>query len=191
MDVGVGTFDGLTERNPEPFGIILRKSLKQIVKRFHPRPAAGFPSLRPKFPPRICCGGLVQIELHRLWIMLIQYGRKMTGAKRRNAYCMPIVVSCAAIVDPLGLASHIGPSEATIWSGLWRKQGAVVTTLKLTRQAALSRALHMRGQRRHAFDQRVRILGIEREQLALWCELRNQRGTTDIDSRALLGFEIP
>jgi hypothetical protein len=41
------------------------------------------------------------------------------------------------------------------------------------------------------FDQRVRILGIERERFALWYELRNQRGTTDIDSRALLGFEIP
>jgi hypothetical protein len=32
----------LTERGPEPFSIILRKSPKQIVKRFHPRPAAGF-----------------------------------------------------------------------------------------------------------------------------------------------------
>ena len=49
MDVGVGAFDGLTERGPETFSIILRKSPKQIVKRFHLRPAAGFPSLRPKF----------------------------------------------------------------------------------------------------------------------------------------------
>ncbi len=78
MDVGVGAFDGLTEGGAESFGIILRKGPKQIVKRFHPRPAAGFPSLRPKFPPRICCGGLVPTELHRLWTMLIQYGRKMT-----------------------------------------------------------------------------------------------------------------
>ena len=66
MDVGVGPFDGLAECGPETLGIILRKSPKQIVKRFHSRSAAGFPSLRPKFPPRICCGGLVQTELHRL-----------------------------------------------------------------------------------------------------------------------------
>jgi hypothetical protein len=36
MDVGVSTLDGLTERGPETFGIILRKSPKQIVKRCHP-----------------------------------------------------------------------------------------------------------------------------------------------------------
>ena len=78
MDVGVGTFDGLTKGGPETFSIILRKGPEQIVKRFHPRPAAGFFGLRPKFPPRICCGGLVPTELHRLWMMLIQYGRKMT-----------------------------------------------------------------------------------------------------------------
>ena len=36
MDIGVGAFDGLTERGPETFGIILRKGPKQIIKRFHP-----------------------------------------------------------------------------------------------------------------------------------------------------------
>ena len=40
--------------------------------------AAGFPRLRPKFPPRIYSGARVQTELHYLWIMLVQYGRKMT-----------------------------------------------------------------------------------------------------------------
>src|SRR5258706_1626350 len=58
VDVGVSTFHGLTEGGPETFSIILRKSPEQIVKSFHPRPAAGFPGLPSKFPPRSCCGAL-------------------------------------------------------------------------------------------------------------------------------------
>src|SRR5258706_11947355 len=100
LDVGVSTFHGLTEGGPETFSIILRKGPEQIVKRFHPRPAAGFPGLRPKFPPRICCGALVPTDLHRLWIMLIQYGRKMTRGTARTGAACPSDFRCAAIVDP-------------------------------------------------------------------------------------------
>src|SRR5258705_199011 len=106
VDVGVSTFHGLTEGGPETFSIILRKGPEQIVKRFHPRPAAGFPGLRPKFPPRICCGALVPTDLHRLWIMLIQYGRKMTRGTRPNRCRLPIGLSLRRYCRP-DSAAHL------------------------------------------------------------------------------------
>ena len=36
-DVGVGAFDGVAERGPEAFSVIVWKGLKQLVKRFHRR----------------------------------------------------------------------------------------------------------------------------------------------------------
>ena len=43
-----------------------------------------------------------------------------------------------------GLASHIGPSEATIRRGLWRKQGAVGTTHKLNPDRVLDEEVSTR-----------------------------------------------
>src|SRR5258705_9502217 len=51
--------------------------------------------------------------------MLMQYGRKMTRGTRPSPGRMPIA---PLLSGGLGLASHIGPSEATIRRGLWRKQ---------------------------------------------------------------------
>ena len=48
--VGVGGFYRPTERGPQTFSIIVRKSTKQIVKRVHPRSRCRISSSPSKFP---------------------------------------------------------------------------------------------------------------------------------------------
>jgi hypothetical protein len=91
-EVGMGPFDGSTECGPETFSVIVWKSLEQIVKRFHYRSRSWISSA----PSEILAANLLR-STHtnsspRLWIMLIQYGRKMTFRICRPAAACPIGV---------------------------------------------------------------------------------------------------
>jgi len=54
-DVGMAAFDGITERRPEGFGVVVGKRSEQIVKGFHNCSRSYYPSSPTPLIPMHCC----------------------------------------------------------------------------------------------------------------------------------------
>src|ERR1700722_7400783 len=116
-DVGMGAFDGSSERGPETFGVIVWKSPEQIVQRIHRRSRCWFRP-RPKFPPRIYSGARIQTKTSLPVDNVDPVRRKNDLRPAPNLCCIAHQASSKRCCRA-GLA--------TIGRGLWRKQGMNLT----------------------------------------------------------------